>query len=155
MLVVDYQSKSYFRFLEDMAQIALRKNRFLITLNGASSEELNKVKEAFLSMTAASIQTSTAIFDKQSDSHITTLFSEARSTREMLLFEQSDLLFDKKTEVKNSHERDCGFNLNHLFKSIAKHNGVMILATTDKQTLSATMSAKVDVLIRFPVNKSA
>ena len=77
------------------------------------------------------------------------LFAEVRNSRDILLFENSDLLFGKKTELKNSHERDNGFDLNNLFKSIAKHNGIVILANTTKQTLSATMSSKMDVLIRF------
>ncbi len=56
----------------------------------------------------------------------------------------------KKTAVKHAHARDTGFDLNNLFKNIAKHNGIVILSTDNKQTLSATMSTKVDVLIRFP-----
>ena len=69
-----------------------------------------------------------------------------------MLFEKSDLLFDKKTALKKSHERDTGFDLNNLFKNIAKHNGMIILSTEKKQTLNASMSTKVDVLIRFRLN---
>ena len=149
MLVVDYQSKSYHRFLEDLTQIAKHKTRFLITFNGASQSELTEAQQAFLSVTKNKIQHSMVVSDKGSEAQVSTLFSDARISRDMLLFENTDLLFDKKTEVKNSHERDSGFDINHLFKSIAKHNGVMILATENKQTLSSTMSTKVDVLVRF------
>ena len=150
MLVVDYQSKSYHRFLNDMPQISNHKTRFLITFNGGTASEQTAAVEDFTSYTQNTVQYTTAINDKASETIVTTLFNDARSSRNILLFENSDLLFDKKTAVKHSHERDNGFDLNHLFKSIAKHNGIVILATEKKQTLSATMSTKVDVLIRFP-----
>jgi hypothetical protein len=149
MLVIDYKSKSYRRFLDDMAQIAKHKTRFLITLNGGSESEMMSVVEDFTVNAKSTVQYTTAVIDKASHTSVTELFNDVRSSRNILLLENADLLFDKKTDVKHSHERDTGFDLNNLFKNIAKHNGIVVLATKDKQTLSATMSTKVDVLIRF------
>jgi len=150
MLIVDYQSKSYHRFLNDMPQIAKHKQRFLITFNGGSENDLIAVADDFASYTTNAIQRTQAINDKASEAEVTNLFTEARNNRNILVFENSDILFDRRTAVKSSHERDSNFDLNHLFKNIAKHNGIVILATQQKQTLSASMSTKVDVLIRFP-----
>ena len=149
MLVVDYQSKSYLRFLNDLTQIAKHKTRFLVTLNGGNTSEILDVAEQFNAYTSCQLQHSKAVIDKAPNERVESLFKEARNSRDILLFESSDLLFEKKTEVKRSHERDNGFDLNNLFKCIAKHNGIVLLATEDKQTLSASMSTKVDVLIRF------
>lgn len=149
MLIVDYKSKSYHRFLNDMPQIANHKTRFLVTFNGGSASDLTAVMEDFSSYTQSAVKSSTAVTDKASENEVDSLFNDVRSSRAMLLFENSDLLFDKRTAVKRSHERDTGFNLNNLFKNIAKHNGIVILATQEKQTLSASMSTKVDVVIRF------
>ena len=150
MLIVDYQSKSYHRFLNDMPQIADHKSRFLITFNGPSEAELTAIVADLMSYTKNVVQHSTVITDKASESVVVELFNDARQSRNSLLFESADLLFDKKTAVKKSHERDSGFDLNNLFKNIAKHNGIVILATDKKQILSASMSTKMDVLIRFP-----
>ena len=149
MLVIDYQSKSYFRFLNDLPQISNHKTRFLITLNGGDAADTTSALEDFVSYTKNNLKYSTAINDKASESDVSALFTETRSSRDLLLFEKADLLFDRKTAVKNSHERDNGFDLNNLFKNIAKHNGIVVLAPENKQTLSSTMSTKVDVLIRF------
>tara|TARA_R110001583_G_scaffold49730_1_gene155685 strand:+ start:17728 stop:18180 length:453 start_codon:yes stop_codon:yes gene_type:complete len=149
MLIVDYQSKSYHRFLNDMPQIANHKTRFLMTFNGANESDLVAATAELTAYTKNRVQHSTAIIDKASEASVAELFSDARSSRNTLLFENSDLLFDKKTAVKDSHERDNGFDLNNLFKNIAKHNGIVILATEKKQTLSASMSTKMDVVIRF------
>ena len=150
MLIVEYQSKSYQHFLNDMPQIANHKTRFLITFNGASENELMAVAKDITSYTQNSVQYSTAINDNESETNVTDLFDEARSNRNILLFKHADLLFDKRTAVKNSHERQSSFDLNNLFKNIAKHNGIVVLAPEKAQTLSASMSTKVDVLIRFP-----
>ncbi len=150
MLIVDYQSKSYHRFLNDIPRVANHKQRFLVTFNGGSAEDLIAVADDFSSFTKSVMQTTTAITDKASIDEVSTLFGETRNNRNILLFNNADLLFDRRTAVKNSHERDSSFDLNHLFKSIAQHNGIVILATENKQTLSASMSTKVDLLIRFP-----
>lgn len=149
MLIVDYQSKSYHRFLNDMPQIANHKTRFLMTFNGANESDLAAATADLTAYTKNTVQHSTAIIDKASESSVVELFADARTSRNILLFENSDLLFDKKTALKDSHERDSGFDLNNLFKNIAKHNGIVILATEKKQTLSASMSTKMDVVIRF------
>lgn len=149
MLIVDYQSKSYHRFLNDMLQIANHKTRFLITFNGANKDELIATAADLTLHTNNKIKHSSAINDKASETEVAELFADARNSRDILLFESSDLLFDKKTALKNSHERDTGFDLNNLFKNIAKHNGIVILANNKKQTLSASMSTKMDVVIRF------
>lgn len=150
MLIVEYQSKSYYRFLNDMTHMASQKRRFLITFNGASDNELAAAAADLTSHTQHLVQHVTAIIDKASEAELATLFNDARSSRNILLFENADLLFDKRTAVKNSHERAADFDLNNLFKNIAKHNGIVILAPQKTQTLSASMSTKVDVLIRFP-----
>jgi hypothetical protein len=149
MLIVDYQSKSYYRFLTDMLQIANIQRRYLITFNGANNTDLMIASEELTSHTNNRLQHTNAIGEKASADSITALFNKTRESRDMLLFEQADLVFDKKTAVKNAHERDSGFDLNHLFKHIAKHNGVVILATEKKQILSAAISTKMDVVVRF------
>ena len=150
MLIIDYQSKSYFRVLEDMPLIALHKKRFLVTVNGGTVAELRAVAEDFSLHTKSTVQYSSVIKDQSPDQDVSDLFTAARSNRNVLLFQNSDLLFDRKATLKNSHEREAIFNINNLFKNIAKHNGIVLLATDEKQTLSASMSTKVDVLIRFP-----
>ena len=150
MLIVEYQSKSYYRFLADMTQVAHHNNRFLITFNGANSDDLSSSVEDILAKTENAIQYSTIIKEQAIETEVSSLFNDVRKSRNMLLLENADILFDKRTAVKHSHERETNFNINHLFKSIAKHNGIVILSTDKMQTLSSAMSTKMDVVIRFP-----
>ncbi|MFT6925639.1 MAG: hypothetical protein ACJAZP_001223 [Psychromonas sp.] len=152
MLIVEYLSKSYHRFLPDLAEHANLKSRFLITLNGPSSSELSAIIGDITRFTKKTVHTSTAIFDKQTNEAVTELFADAKISRDILLLSSADSLFEKRAGMRDSHDRDASFDLNHLQKNIANHNGIVILATDKKQTLSASMSSKVDVLMRFPVS---
>ena len=152
MLIVEYLSKSYHRFLPDLAEHAKLKSRFLITLNGPSSSDLSAIIADITRFTKKTVYLSTAIIDKQTNEGIAELFDEAKISRDILLLSGADPLFEKRAGMRDSHDRDASFDLNNLQKNIANHNGIVILATQNKQTLSASMSSKVDVLIRFPVS---
>ena len=149
MLIVDYQSKSYYHFLNDMPQIANHKTRFLITFNGANETDLAVAEADLLEQTKNNVKHTTVITDKATQEQVAELFKVARDTRQIIMLESADPLFDKKTAVKNSHERDSAFDINSLFKNIAQHNGIVVLSTDQKQTLNASISTKMDVLVRF------
>jgi len=155
MLIVEYLSRSYHRFLPDLAEHANLKSRFLITLNGPSVSELSAIEREITRFTRKSLHLSTAIFDKQSNEQVNQTFKEAKVSRDILVFSGADPLFKIRAGVKNSHEREANFDLNNLQRNIANHNGIVILVTEKKQALSASMSSKVDVLVRFPVAHSA
>lgn len=152
MLIVEYLSKSYHRFLPDLAEHAKLKSRFLITLNGPSSSELSAIIRDITRFTKQSVHLSTAIFDKQTNEGVDELFQKTRISRDILLFSVSDPLFEKRAGVRDSHDRDASFDLNDFQKNIANHDGIVILATDKKQILTSSMSSKVNVLIRFPVS---
>ncbi|WP_019615171.1 AAA family ATPase [Psychromonas ossibalaenae] len=150
MIIIEYLSKSYNRFLQDLPQHSTHPRRFLITFNGASPSDLSAATNDIRTYTSKEVELSSAVADKQSESHVAELFSKARSSRDIIQFDKTDLLFERKTAVRNSHEQESSFDINNLFKNIAKHNGIVILATEKAQTLTAAMSSKVDVVIRFP-----
>ncbi|MGB5445018.1 MAG: hypothetical protein WBM99_05850 [Psychromonas sp.] len=151
MLIVEYLSGSYHRFLPDLADHAQLKSRFLITLNGPSAAELSAIIREITRFTKKRVHLSTAITDKQADTEVASIFKQGKISRDILMFTGADPLFEKRAGIKNSHDRDQDFDLNHFQKNIAKHDGVVILVTENKKTLSASMSSKVDVLVRFPI----
>ncbi len=150
MLIVEYLSSSFHRFLPDLAEQAQLKSRFLITLNGPSDAELPAIIREITRFTKKTVYLSSAIVDKQSNQEIADIFIQAKVSRDILMFTQADPLFEQRAGIKNSHADDSSFDLNNLQKNIAKHNGIVILVTEKKQALSASMSSKVDVLVRFP-----
>lgn len=149
MLRVDYQSKSYYHFMDGMQQIAKHKSRFLIAFNGASPHQLLACQKELSTFSKKEILQSVVIAEKASEIEVDSLFISANETQKILLLEQADVMFVPQAALKNAHQRESVFNLNHLFKHIAKNKGIVVLATNEAQTLSSSMSSKVDVLVRF------
>ena len=149
MIIVDYLSKSYHRFLQDVPQHVCHPKRFLITLNGPSSDELLALTEDLQRVSNKTVKTSTAIGDESAVTVISDLFSEASSSKQILLLDKADVVFTKTASRKKSNQQNTAFDLNNLLKNIANHQGMTILATENSQVLSASMSSRVDVLIRF------
>jgi len=153
MLIIEYLSKSYLRFLEDMERQASLKSRFLITFNGASAEQLTAISDDITSSANKSLLHSTLIENEVSAGDVADVFNTVSHNGEMLLLDKADPFFEDKTAVKNRYDSDAKFDLNNLLKNISKHKGLVILATKKSQTVSASMSSKIDVLIRFPSSK--
>lgn len=153
MLIIEYLSKSYLRFLEDMDRQASLKSRFLITFNGASAEQLTAISDDITSSANKLLLYSTLIEDEVSANEVADVFCALRNSGDMLLLDKADPFFEDKTAVKNRYDSGAKFDLNHLLKNISKHKGMVILATEKSQTVSASMSSKIDVLIRFPNSK--
>ena len=150
MLIVEYQSSSFHRLLPDLADHAQLKSRFLVTLNGPSTTELPTITSEITGITKKVVHISAAITDKKTNEEVADIFKQAKFSRDILMFTGADPLFEKRAGIKNAHAQDEKFDLNNFQKNIANHNGIVILATDKKQTLSASMSSKVNVLIRFP-----
>lgn len=149
MLLIDYQSKSYQRFLQDVYSHVCHPKRFLIIFNGANEEELADAMNDIKNESEKNIQVSSAIKDKQSINEVNALFEKVAINKQILLLDKADLVFNKAVAVKNSHAIDNSFDLNNFFKNTAKHQGMVILANDKPQILSSAMSSKVDVVIRF------
>ncbi|WP_354625643.1 AAA family ATPase [Psychromonas sp. MME2] len=147
MLIIDYQSSSYQRFLQDLKRHVSHPKRFLIIFNGANTTDLAKAMEDVETYSGKLLQLTSAIAEQETG--VNDLFTEAKKSQSILLFTKADIALGKSVAVKNSHALEADFDLNNFFKNIANHKGMVILASEKAQTLSAALSSKVDVNLRF------
>ncbi len=150
MIIVDYQSKSYQRFLEDVPGFVQHPKRFLITLNGPSAEQLAAVQSDLEEFSDRVVASSTAVGDNSEEQVINELFVSAFKSKDILRLDNADIVFTQTVHLKKSYQQDRAFNLNNLLKNIAKHKGMTVLATAKPQVVSSSMSSRLDVLVRFP-----
>jgi len=64
-----------------------------------------------------------------------TVFTEAANSNALLLFDEADAVFGKRTEVRDSHDRFANIEVAYLLQRIELHPGTTILATNLKQNL--------------------
>lgn len=68
----------------------------------------------------------------------------------VLLFDEADALFGRRSEVKDSHDRYANVEVNYLLTRMESFGGVAILATNMKHALDPAFLRRLRFVIRFP-----
>ena len=68
----------------------------------------------------------------------------------MLLFDEADALFGKRSEVKDSHDRYANIEVNYLLQRIESFSGLAILATNLKASLDSAFMRRMRFVVSFP-----
>ena len=78
------------------------------------------------------------------------LFARAADMNAVLLFDEADALFSKRTEVRDSHDRYANADTNYLLQLIEDYPGVALLATNKRQNMDEAFVRRVRFLMFFP-----
>lgn len=68
----------------------------------------------------------------------------------VLLFDEADTLFAKRTDLKDAHDRYANADTNHLLQAIEGYRGIAILATNQKGHIDAAFVRRVRYFLDFP-----
>jgi hypothetical protein len=78
------------------------------------------------------------------------LFARAADMNAVLLFDEADALFSKRTEVRDSHDRYANADTNYLLQLIEDYPGVALMATNKRQNIDEAFVRRVRYLMFFP-----
>ena len=82
--------------------------------------------------------------------HLGQIFSRAARMNAVLLFDEADALFSKRTEVKDSHDRYANADTSYLLQLLEEYRGIVILATNKKQNIDTAFIRRVRYVFDFP-----
>lgn len=68
----------------------------------------------------------------------------------VLLFDEADALFSKRTEVKDAHDRFANTDTNYLLQAIENYGGIAVLATNKKGNLDQAFIRRIRYVLDFP-----
>lgn len=68
----------------------------------------------------------------------------------MLLFDEADALFGKRSEVKDSHDRYANIEVSYLLQRMEAYQGLAILTTNMKSALDDAFLRRIRFVIQFP-----
>lgn len=71
----------------------------------------------------------------ETERNLKQLFDEAERSGGVLLFDEADALFGKRSEVKDAHDRHANVEVDYLRRMIENYDGVVILATGSQHCL--------------------
>lgn len=86
----------------------------------------------------------------ETEKHLDRVFDAAEVGHTILLFDEADSLFAKRTEVKGATERYANLEVNFLLQRIETFAGIAILTTNMDGSLDPAFRRRLSAHIRFP-----
>ena len=86
----------------------------------------------------------------ETEKNLRAVFTEARNANSILFFDECDALFGKRSEVKDSHDRNANVEVAYLLQQIEEYDGVCILATNLIGNIDAAFMRRITYVVRFP-----
>ncbi|MCP5104642.1 MAG: AAA family ATPase [bacterium] len=68
----------------------------------------------------------------------------------VLLFDEADALFGKRTEIKDAHDRFANTDTGYLLQAIENYQGVALLATNKKANIDPAFIRRIRYVLEFP-----
>jgi ATPase family associated with various cellular activities (AAA) len=86
----------------------------------------------------------------ETEKNLRRLFDAAEQGGALLLFDEADALFGKRSEVKDSHDRYANIEINYLLQRMEAFSGLAILATNMKSALDNAFMRRLRFIVNFP-----
>jgi len=85
----------------------------------------------------------------ETEKHLERIFREAESANCILLFDEADALFGKRSEVKDSHDRYANIEINYLLQRMDEYEGTVILTTNMANNLDPAFNRRIQYTVEF------
>ena len=85
----------------------------------------------------------------ETEKHLDTVFADAERAGAVLLFDEADALFGKRTGVKDSHDRYANIDMSALLARLEEYDGVVLLATTSRTNIDAPFTRRLRRVIDY------
>jgi ATPase family associated with various cellular activities (AAA)/Winged helix domain, variant len=86
----------------------------------------------------------------ETEKNLRRVFDAAENGGVILLFDEADALFGKRTEVKDSHDRYANIEVGYLLQRMEAFSGLAILTTNAKDALDTAFLRRLRFVVRFP-----
>ncbi|HEV7559460.1 MAG TPA: ATP-binding protein, partial [Kofleriaceae bacterium] len=86
----------------------------------------------------------------ETEQNLAKLFDAAEDGNAIILFDEADSLFAKRTEVKSSVDRYANLEVNYLLQRIDTFEGIAILTTNFGTSIDAAFKRRLSLRLTFP-----
>lgn len=86
----------------------------------------------------------------ETEKNLRRVFDAAESSGAVLLFDEADALFGKRSEVKDSHDRYANIEVSYLLQRMESYRGLAILTTNMKKALDPAFMRRIRFVVHFP-----
>jgi ATPase family associated with various cellular activities (AAA)/Winged helix domain, variant len=91
----------------------------------------------------------------ETEKNLRRVFDAAEESGTVLLFDEADALFGKRTEVKDSHDRYANIEVSYLLQRMEAYRGLAILTTNFRTALDTAFLRRLRFIVEFPFPNAA
>jgi hypothetical protein len=86
----------------------------------------------------------------ETEKNLRRIFDLAEQSGAVLLFDEADALFGKRSEVRDSHDRYANIEVSYLLQRMESYRGLAILTTNLKASLDVAFVRRLRFIVQFP-----
>lgn len=85
----------------------------------------------------------------ETEKNLAQVLACAEQAEVILLFDEADSLFGKRTDVSNSNDRFANAQTNYLLQRIESYDGIVLLTSNNQSSFDAAFARRLDFVIEF------
>ena len=87
----------------------------------------------------------------ETEKNLDRIFVEADRVNGVLLFDEADAIFGKRSEVKDARDRYANVEIAYLLQRMERFDGLAVLTTNLRGNLDDAFTRRIDVIVDFPM----
>jgi AAA+ superfamily predicted ATPase len=91
----------------------------------------------------------------ETEKNLERIFVEASRVSAVLLFDEADAIFGKRSEVRDAHDRYANIESAYLLQRMETFDGLAVLATNLRANLDDAFTRRLDMVVDFPLPDEA
>lgn len=97
------------------------------------------------------VAATTSKYIGETEKNLAQLFARAEDSEVVLLFDEADSLFGKRTDVKESNDRFANQQTNYLLQRIESFEGIALLTSNSRGRFDSAFTRRLDAILEFPL----
>jgi SpoVK/Ycf46/Vps4 family AAA+-type ATPase len=85
----------------------------------------------------------------ETEKNLSAVFEKAEKKDWILFFDEADVLFGKRTNVRDSHDKYANQEVSYLLQRIEEYHGVVIIATNFKANIDSAFLRRFHTILHF------
>jgi hypothetical protein len=106
--------------------------------------------ELGLDLYAVDLSTVVDKYVGETEKNLERIFTEATQVNGVLLFDEADAIFGKRSEVRDAHDRYANIESAYLLQRMEAFEGLAVLSTNLRANLDEAFTRRLDIVVDFP-----
>ncbi len=85
----------------------------------------------------------------ETEKNLDQVFNEAKKSNAILFFDETDAILGKRTEVKDSHDKNANLETAYLLQKMEEYDGVTVMTTNYKENIDSAFFRRINYVIHF------